>query len=1497
MASLTAPADTLTDAEVLQSLLALEVSDLEAKEVKGALSPHLEMGKDRSVHRERGLSVSGLQTEPRPTIAQQSVSDSLGKLRSVDVGQNSKRKSLFGGVLLSQSLGRRKDQRNSMFSLSDRKTFDESVLKPDGIAYATGKSVTNGVGNVEEEEPAANEDREEERISIASKEEETKFFYYLSKVAELHKNGLLSEHQRRKIKEGLLVGSEQMQKIVLSKYAVLKSYQELTTNALLVSGEKAGYLHKKPQSSSVDKASFFKKPWKRRYFVLKPKTSQLVYFESQEASEIDPESMEYEALGEIDLTNGGRAAQIITFVDHPRSCKIVGEVNTMEIRAADEMEMDDWITAFAEARVAKHMEDEKAKRKEMSTLDRSHSSSELLASKPLSGILVKRGDRNRAWKARYFVVTDSEIRYYNDERDEKPLGSIPFESLESEEMIGTSCIKRFTFKVQSPRRTFYLMARDNAERKHWMSILTEKLKTFHQMNKLANETIDQLSKSSSTVHGARELLKDETRKAKKIFARRATAMVKSGGLGGSIRANSEHLGSFLGPVYVPVRKLAKNTHIITKENIVNYEVWNHREEIGYLPDPNIFLNTDRDRDGWFQFEIFIQCVDIVVSDEFYESTLPKGLGLMKAVKGICKRGNQDTHAVLSSRHDRDQIFPYDDDIMGPPPLASQKNSELCTFVVVYLSRPTVESKDFLRQESYKPDFEMHRIGRTEIRTGSSDAFFSTAVLLSFPSHAGVVEPHLIWSTVDFDDAVSGEDENGGLQALNAIVRLEVYVKVNEQNSYLYGRSDYFLSDLLAGLRNGETVDSMVSIPSDVSATNNIMICERGSKPRTSIRAFWPKFYSSLLPSPRATMAQTFRFQLPKNSQSSVDICFAREELVEASLTYDIPTAWLTLRVAEWAEEHRKLQQKIGEDNQNVMKEKSKTRDLSSSPKDNTLDLNNHEWQLDLLQEQTTILDSYQKLRDIYRVFGEVINGCSARGWVQLSFKSSKKKKHASFAFVATNLHTQLLTLSSKPHEGGAAAAGSACESENSYTYDFITTGAPAAHNLGYENGGLCRARDNLEEMIMSLEITVGNNLVERGRSHSAVTSDADAVKEALELEDIMNLLMEDSESSKHFFQGEMTKRISTQSHAVKHREDHVMSQVLSGLAESFLIKIYLYAKNKDGVDWRWSHMFEIFSECGYLYELESLLSTRGNEQGMLEDAFGGIRSLKFCQLSLAEDTSFGIAVSDPVAVVTLDPDRSQKGDIDNVKINDMRYLEFCTRHARSGSIQITRLSAADLENPGGLLLTLFLPPQIFEKMPPKVRHGERWAVVPLMFTQGINEQQSMEIKMGKKRNLELQTKINLSSHRVLKMYFKSFVALAGRININSKDIGRARNMLNQLEYQINTANLRAKSCQVLMTSANVVRFLGGSRATCCKSAKDRTSMSVTHEQARIALGLDSQQAHTILGIANVMREFGVRIGNARKNVGKKRFAFNSLQRGFLPPEYQPPRSVAGQEVS
>ena len=216
------------------------------------------------------------------------------------------------------------------------------------------------------------------------------------------------------------------------------------------------------------------------------------------------------------------------------------------------------------------------------------------------------------------------------------------------------------------------------------------------------------------------------------------------------------------------------------------------------------------------------------------------------------------------------------------------------------------------------------------------------------------------------------------------------------------------------------------------------------------------------------------------------------------------------------------------------------------------------------------------MNDIYPVFQHFcIDSCSTRDWRELSFKSSKKKKLSDFAFVATNLHIQILTVGHNLVDSAENETGDR-KSKPSYLYDFITTGAPAAHHLGFENGGLCRARDNLEEMIRSLEITVRNNLVPRERTHSAVTNDADAIKEALELEDIMNLLMEDSESSKHFFKEEMTKRISTHAQAVKHREDVVLSQSLSGLVEAFQTKLYLYVHHREGNDWRWTHMWDIF---------------------------------------------------------------------------------------------------------------------------------------------------------------------------------------------------------------------------------------------------------------------------------------------------------------------------------
>ena len=106
-----------------------------------------------------------------------------------------------------------------------------------------------------------------------------------------------------------------------------------------------------------------------------------------------------------------------------------------------------------------------------------------------------------------------------------------------------------------------------------------------------------------------------------------------------------------------------------------------------------------------------------------------------------------------------------------------------------------------------------------------------------------------------------------------------------------------------------------------------------------------------------------------------------------------------------------------------------------------------------------------------------------------------------------------------------------------------------------------------------------------------------------------------------------------------------------------------------------------------------------------------------------------------------------------------------------------------------------------------------------------------------------------------------------------------------------------KQPEILTLAAEIVRQLDGIRMTSCKSAKDRTSMSVTLEQTawltqRWACAEEERER-----LLHVMRLHGVRLQNARKNTGRYCFAFNSIQRTALPKQYRPPLPVSGSVVS
>lgn len=123
-----------------------------------------------------------------------------------------------------------------------------------------------------------------------------------------------------------------------------------------------------------------------------------------------------------------------------------------------------------------------------------------------------------------------------------------------------------------------------------------------------------------------------------------------------------------------------------------------------------------------------------------------------------------------------------------------------------------------------------------------------------------------------------------------------------------------------------------------------------------------------------------------------------------------------------------------------------------------------------------------------------------------------------------------------------------------------------------------------------------------------------------------------------------------------------------------------------------------------------------------------------------------------------------------------------------------------------------------------------------------------------------------------------------------------RAQLSTLQQEVASAK-REKNVRLLVAAAQLTRTLGGVRVTMCKSAKDRTSMSVTYEQARLLHARHGVAAGDVMPVADVLRAHGVRRRNAGKNTGTERFAFNALQRSLLPVEFQPPKGTGGAKIS
>jgi len=124
-------------------------------------------------------------------------------------------------------------------------------------------------------------------------------------------------------------------------------------------------------------------------------------------------------------------------------------------------------------------------------------------------------------------------------------------------------------------------------------------------------------------------------------------------------------------------------------------------------------------------------------------------------------------------------------------------------------------------------------------------------------------------------------------------------------------------------------------------------------------------------------------------------------------------------------------------------------------------------------------------------------------------------------------------------------------------------------------------------------------------------------------------------------------------------------------------------------------------------------------------------------------------------------------------------------------------------------------------------------------------------------------------------------------------------LLDLQDSVLGSIGARDKHWEILALAADLVRGMGGCRSTSCKSAKDRTSMSITFEETRICQEIcgDILSGPSFDKVLGDLRVHGVRLENARKNIGRPKFAFNQFQRRLLPPVYRPPACTTGSAQS